>query len=84
MAELERPEGQPDQPVDPPAEMLADAADLAVLAFAARLIVSQALSALLAVEPGADLAIGDAVDGDALGPAAPAASPRPCHGTRTR
>src|SRR5207249_2992077 len=33
VTELERPEGQPDQPVHRPAEMLADPPDLAVLAF---------------------------------------------------
>jgi hypothetical protein len=67
-AELEWSEGDPDQPVDGQAQMLEDALDLAVLAFA-QSHRQPAIGALLAVERGFDPGIANPLDGDAFGKA---------------
>jgi hypothetical protein len=64
MAELEGAVGEADQPGDPIPQMFENPPDLSVLA----LLQGQGdpgVGALLAVELGADRAIGDAVDGNA-------------------
>src|SRR5688572_11141262 len=65
-AELEGAVGEPDQAGDGVAEMLEDAPHLAVLAFVQRQR-DPGVGALLAVERGADRAVGEAVDRDAAG-----------------
>src|SRR5882672_503279 len=64
IAELERPERHPDQPVDRKPKMAKHVLDLAVLALAHREHEPH-IGALLALELGLDRPIADAVEGDA-------------------
>src|SRR6185437_13006237 len=64
LAELERPVGDADEPRHAQAQMLHDAADLAVLAFM-QADGEPGIAALLAVEHRADRAIAHAADSDA-------------------
>ena len=65
LAELERPEGEPDQPVDLEPQMFEHALDLAVLALA-QAHGEPAIGALRAVERRLDPGVIDAIDRDAL------------------
>src|SRR5258707_5188310 len=67
-AKLERPVGEADQPRHLVAEMLEDAAHLAVAPLA-QPDLEPGIAALLALKLGGDRPIGDGVDGDALGEA---------------
>src|SRR5690348_5680106 len=64
VAELERPVGNADEPRNAQAQMLHDAADLAILALV-QADGEPGIAALLAIEHGADRAVAHAVDGDA-------------------
>jgi hypothetical protein len=64
IAELKRAVGDPDQPADLMAKMLHDPAHLAVLAFAYG-DAEPGVACHLPVEARVDLAIANAVDGDA-------------------